>query len=85
MSGNTNEPFEKLSKKTLELHRALHSLIEELEAALRPRLPRVFFCSDVMIVHYRVLCQASKGWSREPRASTMSAISSNWGILPMKS
>ncbi|UCE42984.1 MAG: ferritin [Candidatus Aminicenantes bacterium] len=32
MAGNYNEPFNKLSKKTLELHRALHSLIEELEA-----------------------------------------------------
>jgi ferritin-like protein len=32
MGSNYNEPFDKLSKKTLELHRALHSLIEELEA-----------------------------------------------------
>jgi ferritin-like protein len=32
MAGNYNEPYDKLSKKTLELHRALHSLIEELEA-----------------------------------------------------
>lgn len=32
MSGGYNEPFDKLSKKTKELHRALHSLIEELEA-----------------------------------------------------
>jgi len=30
--GSYNEPFDKLSKKTLELHRALNSLIEELEA-----------------------------------------------------
>lgn len=32
MASNYNEPFDKLTKKTLELHRALHSLIEELEA-----------------------------------------------------
>lgn len=30
--GPYHEPFEKLSKKTRELHRALNSLIEELEA-----------------------------------------------------
>ena len=32
MSGSIHEPLDKLSKKTRELHRALHSLIEELEA-----------------------------------------------------
>ena len=32
MAGNYNEPYDKLSKKTLNLHRALQSLIEELEA-----------------------------------------------------
>lgn len=32
MSGGYNEPYDRLSKKTKELHRALHSLIEELEA-----------------------------------------------------
>jgi ferritin-like protein len=32
MAGSYNEPYDKLSKKTLDLHRALHSLIEELEA-----------------------------------------------------
>ena len=32
MASNYKEPFDKLTKKTLELHRALHSLIEELEA-----------------------------------------------------
>jgi len=30
--GPYHEPFERLSKKTRELHRALNSLIEELEA-----------------------------------------------------
>lgn len=30
--GDYHEPWDKLSKKTLELHRALQSLIEELEA-----------------------------------------------------
>jgi len=30
--GSYHEPSEKLSKKTLELHRAINSLIEELEA-----------------------------------------------------
>lgn len=30
--GSYHEPYEKLSKKTVELHRALNSLIEELEA-----------------------------------------------------
>jgi len=30
--GAYHEPLEKLSKKTLELHRAIQSLIEELEA-----------------------------------------------------
>lgn len=30
--GSYHEPTEKLSKKTLELHRAINSLIEELEA-----------------------------------------------------
>lgn len=30
--GAYHEPLDKLSKKTLELHRALNSLIEELEA-----------------------------------------------------
>lgn len=32
MAGSYDEPFDKLTKKTRELHRALHSLIEELEA-----------------------------------------------------
>ncbi len=30
--GSYHEPLEKLSKETLELHRAINSLIEELEA-----------------------------------------------------
>jgi len=32
MAGPYHEPYDKLSKKSLELHRAFHSLIEELEA-----------------------------------------------------
>lgn len=32
MAGGYHEPFDKLSKKTLELHRAYQSLVEELEA-----------------------------------------------------
>jgi ferritin-like protein len=32
MAGPYYEPFERMSKKTRELHRALNSLIEELEA-----------------------------------------------------
>jgi hypothetical protein len=30
--GSYHEPYDKLSQKTIELHRALNSLIEELEA-----------------------------------------------------
>jgi hypothetical protein len=32
MAGQYNEPYEKLSKKTKEVHRAYLSLIEEIEA-----------------------------------------------------
>ena len=32
MAGQYNEPYEKLSKKTREVHRAYVSLIEEIEA-----------------------------------------------------